>query len=343
MVRLILIQILRLRHNFGMRYLNCVLFKMLIVRRDYEQDIMMLLMNIFPSITAPKGLKARRNLAKAFLKYFQNKGHLTSSELVKARWDISNEWKMSLDDIAAFEPGNGIASLANTFPTTFWMLTYIFSHPDVLAECRNEVTKIIDVSANDQGTFTHKIDMLSVKESCPVIVATLQEVLRHTSVGVTVREVMEDTELNGFTLKKGNTLLTPASIMHTNREIWGNDPHAFDHRRFLKAPGKKIPGPVNFRAFGGGHTLCPGRHFATTEILATAVMFIARFDMEPNGPWPLPDRSNLTFFHQIIAPDEKLQVTVKEREGLGGNHEWTFLLSDSEILLAMVAEDAGEM
>jgi cytochrome P450 len=37
--------------------------------------------------------------------------------------------------------------------------------------------------------------------------------------------------------------------------------------------------PAAFRAFGGGKTLCPGRHFATTEITALVAMLVARFDI----------------------------------------------------------------
>ncbi|KAI4114384.1 MAG: hypothetical protein LQ338_008016, partial [Usnochroma carphineum] len=52
----------------------------------------------------------------------------------------------------------------------------------------------------------------------------------------------------------------------------------------------KKPSLKAFRAFGGGTTLCPGRQFATTEILATVVTMIMRYDFIPaEGRWVAPE------------------------------------------------------
>lgn len=60
----------------------------------------------------------------------------------------------------------------------------------------------------------------------------------------------------------------------------------FYHKRFLKESGIRKHDHVAFRAFGGGATLCPGRHFASTEILAFASAILLRFDIKPsNGSW----------------------------------------------------------
>ncbi|KAF2245790.1 hypothetical protein BU26DRAFT_568334 [Trematosphaeria pertusa] len=96
------------------------------------------------------------------------------------------------------------------------------------------------------------------------------------------------------------TVITPENVLHTDKTtdktIWGPGAASFSHRRFVNSQAnKKTLNPAAFRAFGGGATLCPGRHFATTEILAAAAMLIARFEMEPaggEGRWPEPDRQN---------------------------------------------------
>ncbi|KAF1955200.1 cytochrome P450 [Byssothecium circinans] len=312
---------------------------------DFERNLMMILLNIFPSFTARKGIAARRTVGKAFERYFENEEHTSGSALVKARYKHSREYGIPVSDIGAFETGGCLATLANTFPTAYWMLTYIYSHPKVLQECRDEVQRITTVTTAEDGSVLHSIDMTSIKASCPVITATLQEVLRHTAVGSTVRGVLEDTTLDGYILKKGNTLLTPANVIHTDPTLWGTDPTAFDHQRFLRVPGKKLPSATAFRAFGGGATLCPGRHFATTEVLATATVFIARFDMKPVfDNWPQPDRSSAQFWTQVLEPNREFEVKVSEKEGLLGQqkHKWEFKLSESEVVLAMAAEDLGE-
>lgn len=308
-------------------------------RRTFEENLMMLLVNVLPSVTAKRGMEATATVGHAFQHYFEQNEHLNGSLLVQTRYNHSREHDVSVEDIGAFEAGGSIAALANTFPTAYWMLTYIYSHADVLQDCRDEVTNITKITNGGDGCTTHSVDMTSIKSSCPVITATLQEVLRHTAVGSTVREVMEDTLLDGYMLKKGNTLLTPANVMHTNPSVWGSDTKESDHRRFLRSPGKKMPNPVAFRAFGGGSTLCPGRHFATTEVLATATMFIARFDITPVGAWPSPDRHSAQIWTQILEPNAEFEVEVCKRKDLEAAHKWDFKLSESEIFLAMAAED----
>jgi hypothetical protein len=309
--------------------------------RDFEENLMMLLVNVVPSVTARAGIKARSTVAGAFHTYFTQNAYLKGSDLVQARYNHSRDYDVPVGDIATFEVGGSLAVLANTFPTAYWMLIYIYSHDDVLRDCRDEVSKIAKTTQNDDGSILHSIDMTTIKSSRPVITATLQEALRHTAVGATVRKVMEDTVIDDYQLKKGCTLLTPANVLHTDSDIWGPNTNTFDHRRFLKAPGKKMPVAVAFRAFDGGSTPCPGRHFATTEVLALTTMFIARFDMSAVGEWPQPDRTSAQFWTQILGPNRKFEVQVRERIEYGVGHKWTFNLTDSEILLAMAAEDLG--
>ncbi|KAF2708582.1 putative cytochrome P450 [Pleomassaria siparia CBS 279.74] len=311
---------------------------------EFEGGLMMLLVNVLPSITARRASEARIAVGKAFQRYFEKGEHLNGSALVQARYNHSREYGLSMEDIGTFEAGGCLATLANTFPTAYWMLAYIYSHPDVLQECRNEVATITTTKPGEDGGRLHVIDMTTIKASCPVITATLQEVLRHTSVGSTVREVVEDTTLDVYALKKGNTLLTPANVLHTDSSLWGANTDTFDHRRFLRAPGKKMPSPTAFRAFGGGSTLCPGRHFATTEVLAIATVFIARFDMLPVGSWPPPDRGNAQFWTQILGPNLDFEVEIHERKELKGvKDKWAFQLSESKVVFAMAAEDLNEV
>lgn len=76
-------------------------------------------------------------------------------------------------------------------------------------------------------------------------------------------------------------VLIPSTVQHSSSTAWGDGVNDFDHKRFVKEPGVKKYNPVAFRAFGGGATLCPGRHFASTEILAFASVIILRFDVKP--------------------------------------------------------------
>ena len=114
-----------------------------------------------------------------------------------------------------------------------------------------------------------------------------------------------------YLLKEGNIVLMPTLLVHTDISIWGPDVKEFNHKGFMKdrsgsqvGEARKQPPPAAFRVFGGGTTLCPGRHFAMTEILAVAVMFIMRFDMVPvSGSWTPSATEKGNMAAVIMEPD----------------------------------------
>ena len=101
----------------------------------------------------------------------------------------------------------------------------------------------------------------------------------------------------------------------------------------------KAPPAAAFRAFGGGSTLCPGRHFATNEVLAIVTMFVMRYDMVPlSGSWTLPTVEKTNVAAVVMEPDTDTEVLVSRRKGFERDH-WSFGLEASENIFAVVAED----
>lgn len=283
---------------------------------------------------ARKSLQGRETIAKAFETYFRNRGHEEGSKLVQCRWQYSADWNIPVEDIARFEVGGALAVLTNTIPTSFWILFHIFSNPIILDECRNELAKVVDSDGK-----TNTIDISDVKAKCPILLSTLQEVLRFHGQGTSVRAVQEDHLLAGqYLLKKGSTIMIPAAVQHNARNAWGADVGQFQHRRFLRENGKRV-NPVAFRGFGGGTTLCPGRHFVTTEILAFAALMIVRFDVEPvSGKWVTPTTDKAPGHNMVPQPDKDIEVKISRRKACE-QQGWTVLLSESESQLVVSAED----
>lgn len=314
--------------------------------RDFERGLVMLLINTFPSLTARKGYRAREFVSKAFQEYFEAEYHETGSMLIQNRYDTSVKHKIPVADIARYELGGSIAVLVNTAPAVFWVLFYMFSHPNLLEQCRSEVGTILTVT-EDGGTIKRTLDITSVKQDCPAVTSTLQEVLRQRTLGLQVCQVMQDTMLdNTYLLKKGATVMMPSRVVHTDPNVWGPDVLQFNHRRFIKETKKtksqtesKRPSQKAFRAFGGGNTLCPGRHFATTEIVSTVVMMIMRYDLVPlAGKWVAPMTTKTNLAAVVMEPDTDVQVEVKPRRGFEDG-DWEFRLEDSTMIFAVTAED----
>lgn len=240
-----------------------------------------------------------------------------------------------------------MAILVNTAPAAFWTLFFIYSTPGLLDDIRSEIDSIVISTDNGDGLL-RSVDLKSLKQHCPLLISTFQETLRYCSIGTSVRQVMEDTVLDGqWLLRKDSIVQMPSRIIHKDGSIWGTDVDEFNPRRFTKDPqaqksdsgAKKRPSPAAFRAFGGGTTLCPGRHFATNEVIAVTAMFVLRYDMVPAaGAWSMPstDSSNMAGF--LMEPDTDIDVTVSPREGFEEGH-FACGLEDSDVVLAVAAED----
>ena len=307
---------------------------------------MAFLAGLFPSLTARKGVAGREALVKAFEHYFRMGNHQKSSAFVLDRYNISIKNGLSITDLARYEIGSALAILTNTPPTIFWILYYIYSR-DILEDLRKEIEVIMTSNTNEIGEIVHSIDVTDAKEHCPLLASTYQEVLRLVSIGTSIREVMQDTTLNGQWLLKRNALIQmPSGVIHRDRAVWGSDVDDFNPRRFMKneipkTDNGKRPNPAAFRAFGGGTTLCPGRHFATTEILAVVTMFLVRYDIKPvGGMWPALTTERTKQAAIILEPDQDVQVEVSARSGFEDG-KWAFGLKNSGAIFALATEDAS--
>ena len=292
--------------------------------RQINKNITPLLLGVLTSITASKGLAGRTVVTKAFEQYFQNGGHIEGSTSTKDRYETAVKHGVALKDIAKFEVGEAIATLTNTAPACFWTLFFIYSTPGLLDEIRMHLDTIFDENDKSQRPF-HDLNIESLKKQCPLLVSTISETLRYCSLGGSVRQVMEDTVLEGrWLLKKGSIIQMPSRILHKDPSIWGDDVDDFDPRRFQgdqrgqkpRSSRGKPPNTAAFRPFGGGTTLCPGRHFATNTILVVAAMFVMYYELLPvAGVWSIPSAENTTMSEFMMEPDTDIEVDVVPRKG----------------------------
>ncbi|POS77273.1 hypothetical protein DHEL01_v204344 [Diaporthe helianthi] len=308
---------------------------------EFEGGLMSILVGFLPSIMARRPIAAREKVSKAFEKYYKAGGVQKASVLAKNRYEAAANHKIPLQDIARFEVGGSIAILVNTAPAAFWTLLLLSAHPEVLPEIRTEIDGCTKTTT-ENGITVKTVNVTTLKEACPLLLSSYQEVLRYCSMGTSVREVMEDTYLDQWLLKKGAMLQIPSRVIHQDANLWGTDVDEFNPRRFLPEEKKNRPSDVCFRAFGGGKTLCPGRHFATNEVLAVVAVFIARIDMKPvAGEWKLPTTVNTNVAAVILEPDEDVEVEIRTRDGFE-DVKWVIRLDDSEKIFAMVTEDTAD-
>lgn len=236
--------------------------------------------------------------------------------------------------------------LANSAPTTFWTCLYAYNDPEVLSELRSELDTATTMSEDDSGIKTRTLDVSRMRDSCPLFLSLFQEVLRMRSTTVLARTTLEDVEFaNRYLLKKDSLIQMPSVVTHMQETVWGADSQTFNPRRMMTRRAKKSNTassgektqrlhPAGFRAFGAAPFLCPGRNFATTEILVFIAVMLARFDITPlgkdeteDGEWVIPQpRSSILV--SVRAPKEDIRVRLKPRHGLDPRDKFKMIISE---------------
>ncbi len=101
-----------------------------------------------------------------------------------------------------------------------------------------------------------------------------------------IRDIPEDVELDGVTLRAGTICIIPIYAIHRHRAYW-QDPDRFDPGRFDN--GWKPP-RFQFMPFGAGPRICLGAAFSVMEAMIMLATFVraARFKLDPTcDPQPV--------------------------------------------------------
>lgn len=314
--------------------------------REFDHDLNLLMLNVAPSILAPKGCSARTKIGAAFTQYFENyiPGRTQSSAMILSRYTANTRYGVSLWNQGRLEVGTLIGILANTIPSLFYMLVHICSDHKLLKNIRDELENMAVLNRSENSK---KLLILSMREKCLLLHSTFQELLRFHAKGASARYVREDTMLDEqYLLKKGMIVQMPMAVMHFDPTIWGADAEEFKPGRFLKKSDDqrrlKLNGEMRFkptgekdskqnltgyRPFGGGASLCPGRHFVTLEALALTAIMVLQFDIEPvNREWSIPPQKQESLATNVFPPAYDIKVTIGRRKGTE-DANWEFVMA----------------
>lgn len=307
---------------------------------NFEDGIMMLVMNIFPSWTAPKAVRGRERMVDAFRSHARRTQDDPSikgiSGLVLQNRDLHQRYECSEDHTARAELGLFLGLTTSLVPALFWLVGKVSSWDEgrLLIEIRNELAPVVQRAQDgkdNKDAFTQTLSISTLRANCPLYMSTVREVLRFTAAGIAAFEVLEDTVLESSQggrqklhhLKKGAALQIPATAVHTDQLVWGPDAAEFVPQRFMATDTSNKVHPSAFRAFGGGSTLCPGRHIAEDMMVGMAAVILTEFDLRFVGPvgLPDPDRSQMT---SMMKPEGPCPVLFEARDGGSRDVEWVF-------------------
>jgi cytochrome P450 len=141
-----------------------------------------------------------------------------------------------------------------------WTLYLLSQHPEVESRLRAELASL-------QGQPPTVRDL----QRLPYLEQVVKESMRlYPPAGGATREPIEDVELAGYRVRKGDAIAISTYAMHRNPEFY-TGPERFDPDRFAPEREKQIP-KYAYLPFGAGPRVCIGNVFALMEariILAT--------------------------------------------------------------------------
>ncbi|TQM71737.1 cytochrome P450 [Actinomadura hallensis] len=167
------------------------------------------------------------------------------------------------------------AGTETTATALSWLWPLLCHHPDVAERLYEEIDRVV---GGDRVRPEHLEGLTYTKQ-------VVQELLRLYPVGWQFpRVAVRSGNIDGFPVKKGQTLLISPYLTHHLESVWDR-PHEFDPDRFApeRASGRHR---YAYFPFGGGPHQCVGNHLFHIEAQLIAASVLSRYRPEPVGPVP---------------------------------------------------------
>ncbi|KDQ56231.1 hypothetical protein JAAARDRAFT_158180 [Jaapia argillacea MUCL 33604] len=218
------------------------------------------------------------------------------SLLVRANVAEDDRVKLSEDEMLSQMRTIMFAGHETITNTMGFILLELARHPEVQARLREEIRATeAAVRARGASTFTNG-DL----EGMVYTVAVMKEVMRiHPVVPHLFRESTRDDAvplfkpittssgkvLDEVPIPKGMKIIISVAAYNRNKDVWGDDAHAFDPDRWLSndGDGRKTKAPSlgvygNLLTFASGLRSCIGWRFAVMEVQAFLIELISNFE-----------------------------------------------------------------
>ncbi|KAK0217584.1 cytochrome P450 [Armillaria nabsnona] len=260
--------------------------------------------------------KAWEDLVDIIDKYFSQGPHEDAYELVDWISTHTEGAGWSRKDVAISLAVELWALEANAIMVAFWVIALsLQQHPDGLG-----LAPLIDEIDKARPANPENNDWI-ISASMPLLVSTIKEALRVSTSSFSIRRVAKDTVFAGYELEKNSEVVCVTRAVHMDEEIH-EDAHRFIPDRYLKIDagqrlfkdGKEIRDHTT--PFGGGVSICEGRHFALTElkIMLTLLLTHATIEIDSEmGPQPTVELRMDRMGVGAMPPRGDLNVVIRPR------------------------------
>ncbi|NXU52986.1 CP2DH protein, partial [Turnix velox] len=174
-----------------------------------------------------------------------------------------NENNLRLVTLDLFTAGS-----ETTSTTLRWAILYMVLHPEIQRKVQAEIDNVI--GRDRSPTMEDQVRM-------PYTNAVIHEVQRYGDVVpiALFHMTYRDTEVQGFFIPKGTTVITNLSSVMKDETFW-EKPNEFYPEHFLDANGQFVK-PEAFMPFSAGRRACPGEQLARMELFLFFTSLLQKF------------------------------------------------------------------
>ena len=252
----------------------------------------------------------------------------------------------SLSNQADQGPSHRMSS--NSVTAAFWFILEILNDQTLLARVRKELEPLLSDLSTKQRL---EVDMKKLSGSA-LIQAIWAETLRlHVAINIVRSTKYENFRFDNWLIPRDRTIVIPAHTAHMDESAWntrsGETIHPLNEfwaDRFLIHPNnagsspwrqdsssEHIPGPLHgethgkestfsqknlqdaFIPFGGGDSMCPGRHFAKHEAIFSFALLFTTYDIEIRKGTAKPEADLRHFGRGTLPPKGKIPFRIRRR------------------------------
>ncbi|XP_063959817.1 cytochrome P450 2J4-like [Lytechinus pictus] len=170
------------------------------------------------------------------------------------------------------------AGTDTTTNTLNWCILFMMVHPDIQSRVQDEIDHVIE---------RNRLPKLDDRQNLPYTNAVLMEIQRKAAVlALGVPHVAAaDTQVAGFTIPKGATIVSNLYNVFNREDLWENDD--FRPERFLTKDGEFVKRD-ELIFFSSGRRMCLGERLAKMETFLGFTSLLQKFTFgKPNNSPPL--------------------------------------------------------
>ncbi|KAI0180581.1 cytochrome P450 [Hypoxylon sp. FL1284] len=255
------------------------------------------------------------------------------SKFLRARHEYGQFLRPLPDDTKAWEKmGIMFAANANLLPSIFWYIFEALKDTDLRQRMITEIQTCVTPSALEVGP-----NIASLLEK-PLLQSAYAETLR-LRVAIALPRTCEraDFDLSGHRIKKDKLLIVLTWPVPEDETAWrqsGRPPSEKGLDEFW-AERYLVPkqGATNdssekrdtteyefslrglsgrFMPYGGGQHLCPGRHYAKSQLIGTLAFFLSQYELELADPAQKVESDMRWFPSGSLPPNKKVPFRIRK-------------------------------